>query len=29
MKKIGINNFKTIVEKDIYYLDKTNFIEEI
>ena len=29
MKKRGINNFKTIVEKDIYYLDKTNFIEEI
>lgn len=29
MKKIGINNFKKIVEKDIYYLDKTNFIEEI
>ena len=29
MKTIGINNFKMIVEKDIYYLDKTNFIEEI
>lgn len=29
MKTIGINNFKMIEEKDTYYLDKTNFIEEI
>ena len=32
MKKslpIGINDFKTIIEEDFYYFDKTNFISNI
>ena len=26
---IGISNFKEIIENDYYYVDKTNFIENI
>ena len=26
---IGINDFKTIIEEDFYYFDKTNFISNI
>ncbi len=31
MKRIptGIENFKTLIDKNAYYIDKTNFISEV
>ena len=29
LSPVGIENFKTMIDKSAYYVDKTNFIEDV